>query len=195
MGCKGKGNLLSRVSDRESPPCQPYYYYHCGPALCLSLLLPFHSLLTPTYYYFGTNLPGLSNPTLGADKRETLAILSRAIANFILCLYTDTHSAKMSSPANNDQKIGRSSPESAGLTEDETVAAIKNGTVVNASGYKDQLKRQYSLVGLAGIAVTVDNAWVALGSSISVSIGMFTALHQQSLHTVKDMFLSVPNSC
>ncbi|KAK3329462.1 amino acid/polyamine transporter I [Apodospora peruviana] len=57
-----------------------------------------------------------------------------------------------------------------GGSEDETVLAVENGVVINASGYKDQLRRQYSLLGLAGIAVTVDNAWVALGSSISVSI-------------------------
>ncbi|KAJ9158538.1 Amino acid transporter [Coniochaeta hoffmannii] len=57
-----------------------------------------------------------------------------------------------------------------GGSEDETIAAIENGAVVNASGYKDQLKRQYGLIGLAGIALTVDNAWIALGSSISVSI-------------------------
>lgn len=59
-----------------------------------------------------------------------------------------------------------------GGSEDETVAAVENGVVLNASGYRDQLKRQYGLLGLAGIAVTVDNAWVALGSSISVSIRM-----------------------
>jgi len=63
-----------------------------------------------------------------------------------------------------------SSPD--GGSEDETVAAVENGVVVNASGYHDQLKRQYSLLKLTGIAVTVDNAWVALGSSISVSIRM-----------------------
>ncbi|KAK3985397.1 putative amino acid transporter [Cladorrhinum sp. PSN332] len=57
-----------------------------------------------------------------------------------------------------------------GGSEDETVAAVENGVVVNHSGYRDQLKRQYGLLGLAGIALTVDNAWVALGSSISVSI-------------------------
>ncbi|KAK4193459.1 putative amino acid transporter [Podospora australis] len=57
-----------------------------------------------------------------------------------------------------------------GGSEDETVAAVENGIVVNHSGYKDQLKRQYGLLGIAGIALTVDNAWVALGSSISVSI-------------------------
>ncbi|KAF3762237.1 amino acid transporter [Cryphonectria parasitica EP155] len=71
---------------------------------------------------------------------------------------------------NEGQKLGRRSPESGGQTEDETVAATQDGMVVNASGYKDQLKRQYGLVGLAGIALTVDNAWIALGSSISVSI-------------------------
>ncbi len=58
-------------------------------------------------------------------------------------------------------------------SENEIVAAVEDGVVVNASGYRDQLKRQYSLLGLAGVAVTVDNAWVALGSSISVSICMF----------------------
>ncbi|KAI1818191.1 amino acid transporter [Poronia punctata] len=42
--------------------------------------------------------------------------------------------------------------------------------MINAAGYKDQLKRQYGLWGIIGIALTVDNAWAALGSSISVSI-------------------------
>lgn len=89
----------------------------------------------------------------------------------------------MSSAEKNEPNFGRTSPESAGLTEDETVAAIKNGTVVNASGYKDQLKRQYGLLGLSGIAITVDNAWIALGSSISVSIGMFNDHHDISRHS------------
>ncbi|KAI0976797.1 putative amino acid transporter [Xylaria arbuscula] len=52
----------------------------------------------------------------------------------------------------------------------EVVAAVDGGVEVNAAGYKDQLKRQYGLWGIVGIALTVDNAWAALGSSISVSI-------------------------
>jgi choline transport protein len=68
----------------------------------------------------------------------------------------------------NLEKRSGDSPD--GGSVDETIAAVEDGAVVNASGYKDQLKRQYSLVGLAGIALTIDNAWVALGSSISVSI-------------------------
>jgi hypothetical protein len=54
---------------------------------------------------------------------------------------------------------------------EEVVAAVEGGVPVNASGHRDQLRRQYTLLGLCGIALTVDNAWVALGSSISVSIG------------------------
>ncbi|KAI0126580.1 amino acid/polyamine transporter I [Xylariales sp. AK1849] len=60
-------------------------------------------------------------------------------------------------------------PELGGL-EDDTVATVQSGVQINAAGYKDQLKRQYNLWALAGIALTVDNAWAALGSSISVSI-------------------------
>ncbi|KAH8694582.1 amino acid/polyamine transporter I [Ilyonectria robusta] len=59
----------------------------------------------------------------------------------------------------------------------ESVPGVNDAVVVgetdvriNASGHKDQLARQYGLVGLTGIAVTVNNAWVVLGSSISVSI-------------------------
>jgi choline transport protein len=65
-----------------------------------------------------------------------------------------------------------SAQDEEGGREDHAVAAVENNVVVNASGYRDELKRQYSLLALAGVALTVDNAWVALGSSISVSIRM-----------------------
>ncbi|KAK4208358.1 amino acid transporter [Rhypophila decipiens] len=73
-----------------------------------------------------------------------------------------------SEPTASGAKTQEASPD--GGSEDETIVAVENGVVINASGYKDQLRRQYSLLGLAGIAVTVDNAWVALGSSIQISI-------------------------
>ncbi|KAI1165678.1 putative amino acid transporter [Nemania serpens] len=66
-----------------------------------------------------------------------------------------------------DDSQGR--PELGG-TDTETVAAMDGGIEINAAGYKDQLKRQYGFWGIVGIALTVDNAWAALGSSISVSI-------------------------
>ncbi len=46
------------------------------------------------------------------------------------------------------------------------------GQEVNASGHRDQLQRQYSIWSICGLALTIDNAWVALGGSIVVAIGM-----------------------
>jgi choline transport protein len=52
----------------------------------------------------------------------------------------------------------------------EDVVIILDGQVVNASGHRDQLQRQYGLLSICGLALTVDNAWVALGTSLAVSI-------------------------
>ena len=46
----------------------------------------------------------------------------------------------------------------------------ERGEVINASGHRDQLKRHYGLLSICGLALTIDNAWVALGGSIAVSI-------------------------
>lgn len=45
------------------------------------------------------------------------------------------------------------------------------GEIINASGHRDQLARQYGLLSICGLALTVDNAWVALGGSLTISIG------------------------
>ncbi|KAJ6552575.1 choline transport protein [Mycena vulgaris] len=41
---------------------------------------------------------------------------------------------------------------------------------VNASGHVDQLDRQYGLLSICATALTIDNAWVALGGSITVAV-------------------------
>lgn len=50
-----------------------------------------------------------------------------------------------------------------------TVVA-KDGHVVNASGHQDQLERQYGLWSICGLALTIDNAWIAFGGSLSVAV-------------------------
>jgi choline transport protein len=45
------------------------------------------------------------------------------------------------------------------------------GEEVNASGHRDQLTRQYGIWSICGLALTIDNAWIALGGSITVAIG------------------------
>ena len=57
--------------------------------------------------------------------------------------------------------------------------APETGEIVNASGHRDQLQRQYGLLSICGLALTIDNAWVALGGSIAVSI---SALPIDSMH-------------
>ncbi|MCJ1475812.1 hypothetical protein MMC13_004476 [Lambiella insularis] len=53
---------------------------------------------------------------------------------------------------------------------DRNVSIVHGEEVVNASGHKDQLQRHYGLWSICGLALTIDNAWVALGGSIAVSI-------------------------
>ena len=71
-----------------------------------------------------------------------------------------------------DEKVVDS--ENVTLDVDRKVSVVtENGEVVNASGHRDQLKRHFGLWSICGLALTIDNAWVALAGSIAVSIGMF----------------------
>lgn len=56
------------------------------------------------------------------------------------------------------------------LQSGDDVVITLDGEIVNASGHRDQLSRQYGLLSICGLALTVDNAWVALGTSLAVSI-------------------------
>jgi amino acid permease len=41
---------------------------------------------------------------------------------------------------------------------------------LNASGHRDQLQRQYGLLSICGLALNIDNAWVAFGGSLSIAV-------------------------
>ena len=45
--------------------------------------------------------------------------------------------------------------------------------LINASGHRDQLDRNYGILSICGMALTVDNAWVAIGTSLNVAICQF----------------------
>ena len=51
-----------------------------------------------------------------------------------------------------------------------TSIVSREGKVVNASGHQDQLQRQYGLLSICGLALTIDNAWIAFGGSLSVAV-------------------------
>lgn len=52
----------------------------------------------------------------------------------------------------------------------DDVAVTMTGEIFNASGHRDQLSRQYGLLSICGMALTVDNAWVAIGTSLAISL-------------------------
>ena len=56
------------------------------------------------------------------------------------------------------------------VSEKRTSLVSKDGIVINASGHRDQLKRQYGLLSICGLALTIDNAWIAFGGSLSVAV-------------------------
>ena len=73
-------------------------------------------------------------------------------------------------------------PESTSQEKKESIladdAAIGHShEIINASGHRDQLDRQYGILSICGMALTVDNAWVAIGTSVNVAICEFTELH------------------
>ena len=43
---------------------------------------------------------------------------------------------------------------------------IDVGEVLNASGHKQELERQFSLLSICSIGITTGNVWAALGGSI-----------------------------
>jgi hypothetical protein len=60
-----------------------------------------------------------------------------------------------------------------GTSEDVTITL--DGQIVNASGHPDQLQRGYGFLSICGLALSVDNAWVALGTSLTIAICMLRA--------------------
>jgi choline transport protein len=55
----------------------------------------------------------------------------------------------------------------------DDIALGSDSQLVNASGHPDQLNRQYGILSICGMALTVDNAWVAIGTSLNVAICKF----------------------
>jgi len=53
-------------------------------------------------------------------------------------------------------------------------AILTSHTLINSSGHRDQLDRQYGILSICGMALTVDNAWVAIGTSMNVAICGYT---------------------
>ncbi|KAL8791780.1 MAG: hypothetical protein Q9195_005589, partial [Heterodermia aff. obscurata] len=45
-----------------------------------------------------------------------------------------------------------------------------SGTLINVSGHKQELERNFGLISLCGLGITSGNTWIALGGSLTVAI-------------------------
>lgn len=80
--------------------------------------------------------------------------------------------------------MGRDKDEKARLeSHDDTIGV---GEVINASGHKQELDRQFSLLSICSIGITTGNVWAALGGSIVSHLFSypFTALHHYIVHSL-----------
>lgn len=61
------------------------------------------------------------------------------------------------------EKLNAEEKQSNGALADDNVGV---GEVLNASGHKQELERQFSLLSICSIGITTGNVWAALGGSI-----------------------------
>ena len=54
------------------------------------------------------------------------------------------------------------------VSDDSSIAL--EGEVVNASGHRDQLKRELGFFSICGTALNIDAAWIAVGTTLTVAI-------------------------
>jgi hypothetical protein len=71
-----------------------------------------------------------------------------------------------------DIKVPEIDREKEAYTPEENTLGVVT-EILNASGHPDQLDRQYGILSICGMALTVDNAWVAIGTSLNVAICKF----------------------
>lgn len=72
-----------------------------------------------------------------------------------------------------------------GSPEDDAIIGTGSAEHINASGHPDQLSRQYGILSICGMALTVDNAWVVIGTSLTVSICKLAGGTQSSGYDAK----------
>lgn len=65
----------------------------------------------------------------------------------------------------------------------EDAVGVGVGEVLNASGHKQELERQFSLLSICGIGITTGNVWAALGGSI-VRTNTFTPFNVLFYHAI-----------
>jgi hypothetical protein len=86
----------------------------------------------------------------------------------------DHRDPELPDPEKKRDSVGGVPGEVEGVLVEKNVEGVVDGIEVNASGHNDELQRQYSIWQLVGLALTIDNAWVALGGGLYLSVCKYT---------------------
>ncbi|KAJ7076674.1 choline transport protein [Mycena belliarum] len=73
-------------------------------------------------------------------------------------------------PEEKDLDTAEKSAQDTTIVVTTTESGAERRARINASGHVDQLDRQYGLLSICATALNIDNAWVALGGSITVAV-------------------------
>lgn len=70
-----------------------------------------------------------------------------------------------------DRKAGFYTPEKEGsVSPDHAHDGPLHGELVNASGHRQELERNFSLISICAVAVTTGNTWIAQGGSVVTAL-------------------------
>ena len=61
------------------------------------------------------------------------------------------------------EKVG---PSSGVESSSASAEGPPSGTLINVSGHKQELERNFGLISLCGLGITSGNTWIALGGSV-----------------------------
>lgn len=70
-----------------------------------------------------------------------------------------------SSDAKEEKVVYTSAPLTSGSNSSATQAR-ESDELINASGHKQELERNFSLLSICGVAITTGNTWTAIGGSV-----------------------------
>ena len=62
--------------------------------------------------------------------------------------------------------MGRQSETEKGGEPSEAPNALASEILINASGHRQELERNFHLINICGLGITSGNTWLALGGSI-----------------------------
>lgn len=87
-----------------------------------------------------------------------------------------------------EKEIGHVPEKEIAPTPDYTHDGPVDGELVNASGHRQELERNFGLLSICAVAVTTGNTWIAQGGSVVVALS-----NGGLAGTIYELYATLPN--